>query len=60
VCKILGKHPGLTVFQVKTILRALANNVYRSQVGAPPHLLGEGHPIAGKSPDDTASAAEGQ
>ena len=26
--KILGKHPGLTPFQVKTILRATARNVY--------------------------------
>jgi len=29
VAKILGKHPGLTIFQVKTILRALAANVAR-------------------------------
>jgi subtilisin len=29
VAKILGKHPGLTVFQVKAILRALAANVQR-------------------------------
>jgi subtilisin len=49
VCKILGKHPGLTVFQLKTILRALADNVHRSQVDASPHLLGEGLPIPGKS-----------
>ncbi len=28
VAKILGKHPGLTPFQVKTILRATARNVY--------------------------------
>ncbi len=28
VAKILGKHPGLTPFQVKTILRAIARNVY--------------------------------
>jgi subtilisin family serine protease len=27
VARILGKHPGLTVFQLKTILRALAANV---------------------------------
>jgi subtilisin len=27
VAKILGKHPGLTVFQTKTLLRALAANV---------------------------------
>jgi subtilisin family serine protease len=47
VCKILGKHPGLTVFQLKTVLRALANNVHRSQVRASPHLLGEGLPTQG-------------
>lgn len=29
VARILGKHPDLTVFQVKTILRALASNVVR-------------------------------
>ena len=29
VAKILGKHPGLTPFQAKTILRATARNVYR-------------------------------
>ncbi len=29
VAKILGKHPGLTVFQMKTVLRALAANVSR-------------------------------
>jgi subtilisin len=49
VCKILGKHPGLTVFQLKTILRALADNVHRSQVAASPHLLGEGLPTHGNS-----------
>lgn len=27
VCRILGKHPGLTPFQVKTVLRATAYNV---------------------------------
>lgn len=27
VAKLLGKHPGLTIFQIKTILRALAANV---------------------------------
>ena len=26
VARILGKHPGLTPFEVKTILRAVANN----------------------------------
>ena len=30
VARILAKHPGLTVFQIKTILRALAANVRRS------------------------------
>jgi subtilisin len=29
VCRILGKHPGLTPFQVKTILRATAANTRR-------------------------------
>jgi subtilisin family serine protease len=29
VARLLAKHPGLTVFQVKTILRALASNVLR-------------------------------
>lgn len=29
VAKILGKHPGLTIFQTKTVLRALAANVRR-------------------------------
>jgi subtilisin len=41
VAKILGKHPKLTVFQLKTILRQLAANVDRTKVGLPPHLLGE-------------------
>jgi hypothetical protein len=31
VTKILGKHPGLTIFQIKTILRALAANVARAE-----------------------------
>lgn len=31
VAKILGKHPGLTPFQVKTILRATARNVYTGE-----------------------------
>ena len=30
VAKILGKHPGLTVYELKTILRALAANVVRA------------------------------
>jgi subtilisin family serine protease len=29
--KILGKHPGLTPFQIKTILRATARNVRRTR-----------------------------
>ena len=33
VARLLGKHPGLTVFQIKTILRALAANIER---GEPP------------------------
>jgi len=31
IAKILGKHPGLTPFQVKTILRATARNVRRER-----------------------------
>jgi subtilisin family serine protease len=31
VAKILGKHPGLTIFQVKTVLRALSANVSREE-----------------------------
>ena len=34
VTKILGKHPGLTVFQLKTVLRALAANVARQETAA--------------------------
>ena len=41
VARILGKHPGLTPFQMKTILRALAANVARegspASETAPPH-----------------------
>jgi subtilisin family serine protease len=33
VAKILGKHPGLTVFQLKSILRALSANVSRKARG---------------------------
>lgn len=40
VAQILAKHPGLTVFQLKTILRELAANVDRQHVAAPPPLLG--------------------
>jgi subtilisin family serine protease len=32
IARILGKHPGLTVFQIKMILRALAANVARDYV----------------------------
>jgi subtilisin family serine protease len=35
IAKILGKHPGLTPFQIKTVLRATARNAYRG---------GEDHP----------------
>ena len=41
VAKILGKHPGLTVFQLKTILRELSANVDRNKVTEHPRLLGE-------------------
>jgi len=34
VAKILGEHPGLTVFQVKTILRALSANVRGTRPGS--------------------------
>jgi subtilisin len=33
VAKILGKHPGLTVFQLKSILRALSANIRRKARG---------------------------
>jgi subtilisin len=33
IAKILGKHPELTVFQMKTVLRALAGNVSREARG---------------------------
>jgi subtilisin family serine protease len=33
VTRILGKHPGLTPFQMKAVLRALAANVARSEGG---------------------------
>jgi subtilisin family serine protease len=32
VARLLSKHPGLTVFQIKTVLRALATNVARDQL----------------------------
>ncbi|WP_270715252.1 S8 family serine peptidase [Mycolicibacterium sp. BiH015] len=41
VAKILGKHPGLTMFQLKTILRELSANVDRNRVTEHPRLLGE-------------------
>jgi subtilisin len=36
VARILAKHPGLTVFQLKAILRALAANIVRREAPAPP------------------------
>jgi subtilisin family serine protease len=36
VAKILGKHPELTIFQMKSVLRALAANVSRETVRARP------------------------
>jgi subtilisin family serine protease len=57
VAKILGKHPGLTVFQLKTILRELAANVDRNRVVSPPHLLGEGPLGGGKVPDDARASS---
>jgi subtilisin len=44
VTKILGKHPELTIFQMKAVLRALAANVSREAEGA--------------SPDERAEAAK--
>jgi subtilisin family serine protease len=35
VAKLLGKHPGLTVFQVKAVLRALAANVSGGRPASP-------------------------
>jgi subtilisin family serine protease len=35
VARILAKHPGLTVFQMKTVLRALAANTIRSAAAVP-------------------------
>ncbi|MGV0790211.1 S8 family serine peptidase [Mycolicibacterium sp. XJ1819] len=40
ITKILGAHPNLTVFQTETILCELATNVSRTEVTAPPRLLG--------------------
>jgi subtilisin family serine protease len=42
VAKILGKHPGLTTFQMKAVLRALAANVSRGENG--PVEPGDGSP----------------
>jgi subtilisin family serine protease len=39
VARILGKHPGLTVFQIKTILRALAANVRREDTVPAPFAV---------------------
>jgi subtilisin len=42
VARILAKYPSLTIFQLKTILRALAANVSRERCGAPG---AETHPV---------------
>lgn len=59
VAKILGKHPGLTVFQLKTILRELAANVDRNRVSRPPPLLGARQPasdaVTASPPDQSTS-----
>jgi subtilisin family serine protease len=52
VAKILGKHPELTVFQVKTVLRELATNVDRAEVAEPPRLLGNRGPREEKETGD--------
>lgn len=49
VAKILGKHPELTVFQLKTVLRELAANVDRTRVSPPPPLLGVPSTEGGRS-----------
>jgi len=36
VARLLGKHPDLTVYQVKTVLRALASNAMEPDPAAPP------------------------
>lgn len=59
VTKILGKHPDLTVFQVKTILRELAANVDRAKVGESPYLLGSRQgDDPGEDSDSLTTAAE--
>jgi subtilisin family serine protease len=45
--KILGKHPGLTIFQLKTILHELANNVGRSADPSQSHPIGQRQPRNG-------------
>ncbi len=40
IARILGKHPGLTVFQVKTVLRAVARNIARDVSAETPHADG--------------------
>jgi subtilisin family serine protease len=47
VAKILAKHPGLTPFEVKTILKAQAANVSRGTTPAPPS---EDRPATSDSP----------
>ena len=54
VTRLLGKHPDLTVFQVKTVLRALAPmppavNVRRDQIR--PHRDGKGMNLRGTPPE---------
>jgi subtilisin family serine protease len=39
IARILSVHPGLTVFQIKTVLRALAANLNRSPNGTPEREL---------------------
>jgi subtilisin family serine protease len=55
VAKILSKHPGLTPFQVKTILRATGRNVYQGDGGGVPLRAGER--TTGDSPSASADAA---
>ena len=55
VTRILGKHPGLTVFQLKTVLRALAANVE----GAGP-LASAGEPAATPEQSQASNAPGGR
>ncbi len=41
IAKILGQHPNFTAFQLETVLCELATNVYRTEVSAPPRLMGQ-------------------